>query len=304
MWGNQIRKMWTSRPRCSALALGLITVAFGSAILPVSAAYADTSTTTSTTTSLVPVSNNPGLNLTGSGAAWFVGVVVGVLVLLLFFPVVYTALATASTPRGQRRFLLKVMKGQKGKTPPTADDVAKIVEAYDKLEAESRSADQSPAGQSLTTSLLALATLALVGLALLLLFVSSSSDAIDLRKTIITALLSILASISGFYFGARTAQVSAAQAQSASDSSSAPKFLAEKPPTTVATNDDYTYDFLASGSPKPTYQLVDAPSWLTIDSAKGSISGKAPAAGTFSFSVVASNRVGSVKAGPFDVTIT
>jgi hypothetical protein len=52
----------------------------------------------------------------------------------------------------------------------------------------------------------------LVGVAMVATLVSTAADSSDLRKTIITALLSILGAIAGFYFGARTAQISSEQA--------------------------------------------------------------------------------------------
>ena len=57
----------------------------------------------------------------------------------------------------------------------------------------------------LTRALLALTVLTAVGIALMLTLSSGASDAGDLRKTIVTALLSVLATIAGFYFGSRTA---------------------------------------------------------------------------------------------------
>jgi len=73
--------------------------------------------------------------------------------------------------------------------------------------------DRPPRGASgLTSSLLALLIVVLVGIALFASLLSSSDVSGDLRKTIITSLLAVLASISGFYFGARTAQTSTEQA--------------------------------------------------------------------------------------------
>ena len=70
--------------------------------------------------------------------------------------------------------------------------------------------ERPPAGtEGLTRTLLALLVLSLVGLALATVLVSVDTD---LRNTIVTALLSILAAIAGFYFGSRTAQTSAEQA--------------------------------------------------------------------------------------------
>ena len=73
--------------------------------------------------------------------------------------------------------------------------------------------DRPPRGASgLTSSLLALLIVFLVGIALFSSLLSGAGDSVDLRKTIVTSLLAVLASISGFYFGARTAQTSTEQA--------------------------------------------------------------------------------------------
>ena len=185
----------------------------------------------------------------------------------------------------------------------------KILEAYRKLGATPGSTDgQGPLGQGVTTTLIALAILTLVGVALVVVLVSSSSDAGDLRKTIITALLSILASISGFYFASRTAQDAAKQAQSGSDAPTAPTapmFRFANPPDTVKNGENYVYRFEATGSPPPTYGLAGhAPPWLTIDSTKGTVSGVAPGGGPFEYSVVASNSQGSVATRSFPITVT
>jgi hypothetical protein len=66
--------------------------------------------------------------------------------------------------------------------------------------------------QGLTQALIGLIIITLVGVAMVTTLVSTAADSSDLRKTIITALLSILATIAGFYFGARTAQISTEQA--------------------------------------------------------------------------------------------
>lgn len=207
--GKPVRT-FVRRAEYSALGVAVSAVCLAG---PASAASSQVTPTTTTIPMVVPVNANPGLKLTGSGAALFVGAVVAALVVLLFVPIV----ASAIVQPGRRERFVRRLKNpawwQRGMVPSTADVVA-LLEAYAKLPEECDEDDKPGGGRSLTTSLLALATLSLVGLALALVMVSSSSDASDLRKTIITALLSILASISGFYFGARTAQTSAKQAQS------------------------------------------------------------------------------------------
>jgi hypothetical protein len=294
------RNKWIRR----CLSTGVGTVTFGG--LWATGAQAQIVATTGSTSTKATVNDNPGLHLSGSGAEGFVFAIVGVFVLALFFPVVFNALSATRVQRRQQRFVRRLVSPPKGRTALSAQDVSTILVAYGRLPQDPQSSsDQGSGGQSLTTSLLALATLALVGLALVLLFVSSSSDAADLRKTIITALVSILASISGFYFGARTAQVSAQQASSGSDPDSSPKFTTSSPPTTGAVGDTYSYHFTATGSPQPKYEILDGPpDWLKIDSTSGFVSGTVPVGhGSFKYSVIAHNRAGSDKAGPFDVAV-
>jgi hypothetical protein len=60
--------------------------------------------------------------------------------------------------------------------------------------------------RGLARALMAFTIITIVGVALVAVLLSSSSDASDLRKTIITSLLAVLATIVGFYFGTRAAE--------------------------------------------------------------------------------------------------
>jgi hypothetical protein len=85
-----------------------------------------------------------------------------------------------------------------------------------------------------------------------------------------------------------------------------PAFTAGTPPLTAATGAPYSYQFTASGTPAPKFSLgAGAPSWLTVNSSTGIVSGRPPA-GTksFSYSMVAGNSAGTVTAGPFTVPVS
>jgi hypothetical protein len=269
-----------------------------------SSSSTSTTTSTPTTTSTTLPSNEPAIDLDDDNTILFVALLVGGLAVLLFLPLLANLLASYRLQRNQQRFLEHLSKeGQlKGR------ELTTVVQSYERVTPPcggSSSSESSSPTQSMTTSLLALAILVLVALALVVMLLAGSSDAGDLRKTIITALLSILATIGGFYFGARTAQVSAAQAQSSSGSTDTPpSFVASTPSTDAHLGQAYAYDFRATGSPSPAYALDGAPDWLTIDTATGSMTGIVPSDATpFTYNVIATNTNGSATAGPFTVRI-
>ena len=95
----------------------------------------------------------------------------------------------------------------------------------------------------------------------------------------------------------------------------APEWTQADPPLTVPKNKTYSYGFLASGSPAPTYRLIGAPEWLTLGP-DGVVTGDPPKDTTsFSYSIEAANGVGvggngepwflhtQKVAGPFTVTV-
>jgi hypothetical protein len=85
-----------------------------------------------------------------------------------------------------------------------------------------------------------------------------------------------------------------------------PTFTLDTPPTTGMAGQGYAYSFAASGTPAPTYALASgAPSWLSIDTASGALSGTPPSGTTsFTYAVVATNGGGSASAGPFAVAVS
>jgi len=64
----------------------------------------------------------------------------------------------------------------------------------------------------------------------------------------------------------------------------------------------YTYDVDATGDPQPTYSLVDAPEFMTIDDVTGLIEWSPSAIGDYNVTVEATNEVGSHQQ-PFTISV-
>jgi hypothetical protein len=147
----------------------------------------------------------PFPNLSSSAAlGWIVGLAL-FLALLWFLPILYDN-RQANKWRAVRQAQIidkMVDAAAREGNGLSVEEVRQLVSAM----------DRPPRGASgLTSSLLALLIVFLVGVALFASLLSRDAASGDLRKTIITSLLAVLASISGFYFGARTAQTSTEQA--------------------------------------------------------------------------------------------
>ena len=163
------------------------------------------SATTPTPAPTASPSTTPLVHVQGNQALWFIGIVAGAVALLWFSLLFFDVRSTNRwRQKDQRELLDKMIDGAREKGGGlSVEEVRQLVSAM----------DRPPRGASgLTQSLLALTIVTLVGVALVATLVSTGSDSIDQRKTIITSLLSITATISGFYFGARTAQTSSEQA--------------------------------------------------------------------------------------------
>ncbi len=85
----------------------------------------------------------------------------------------------------------------------------------------------------------------------------------------------------------------------------APVFTADNPSLTATGGRFYSYTFHAVGSPVIRYSLgAGSPGWLHINPFTGTVFGTVPSfGGSFSYSVVASNSLGSATAGPFWVKV-
>jgi hypothetical protein len=86
--------------------------------------------------------------------------------------------------------------------------------------------------RGLARSLMAFTIITVVGVALAALLLSSAGDAGDLRKTVITSLLTLLGTIVGFYFGTRAAEGGAERAHEEPTPAAAAPTEAPTAPTT------------------------------------------------------------------------
>jgi hypothetical protein len=151
----------------------------------------------------------------GTGLLWWIGGLVLLIALLWFLPLFYDTRQANRWRSGHQAEILKQLidRASNSGGELSVEDVRQLVSAM----------DRSPRGvNGLTSSLLALLIATLVGVAMLVSLFASNGDAGDLRKTIVTSLLAVLATISGFYFGARTAQTSTEQATKPPEARSGP----------------------------------------------------------------------------------
>jgi hypothetical protein len=159
---------------------------------------------TPTTPSPTPTPGGQVVAVSGTGAIVLIVLIAAGLALLWFVPLMIDTLRASNWRRREQRELIGELTAMVGRNKElSVEELRQIVSAM----------DRPPRGVSgLTQSLLALVIATMVGVALVGTLLSSSGDGSDLRKTIITSLLSVLATIAGFYFGARTAQTSTEQA--------------------------------------------------------------------------------------------
>jgi IPT/TIG domain len=180
----------------STLAAGIVAIMGSGGVIPEAGAAQPAPTSTTT-----PPTETPIVNVLGYQALWFIGVLALLVALLWAIPLIYDT-REANRWRRQHQVALLDKMIDKARTL-SVEEIRQIVSAI----------DTQPRGtQGLTQSLLGLIIATFVGVAMIATLVSTAADSSDLRKTIVTALLSILGVIAGFYFGARTAQTAAEQA--------------------------------------------------------------------------------------------
>ncbi|WP_405719379.1 hypothetical protein OG607_05135 [Streptomyces sp. NBC_01537] len=125
----------------------------------------------------------------------YIGVVVAVIAAIAVLPLVIDSIAAA-------RWRREVTKELIGRSWSNAEVRALVRDL------------REPRGvRGLTRSLIAILIIVLVGFALAYATIATGNGADDLRKTIVTSLLTVLATVAGFYFGSLGSQNSAEAAR-------------------------------------------------------------------------------------------
>nr|WP_246318565.1 putative Ig domain-containing protein [Leifsonia psychrotolerans] len=99
--------------------------------------------------------------------------------------------------------------------------------------------------------------------------------------------------------------IAAGRSHSMALRSAHPDWVAQDPPASAIGTQNFSYTFVATGAPLPTYTLKAGstlPSGVSLSSA-GVLSGVPSAGGTFSYTVVATNNGSSVESGPHGLSV-
>jgi hypothetical protein len=149
------------------------------------------------TTTTGPTSPGQALELRGSGAVVFLVVVGLVLVAVWFIPVLLDARRAYRLRQDVIGFLRQDAMRAVEKDGLSLAELKVLVETI---------GEPATGQRGLARALLALSVTAIVGVIAFALLLSSAADAEDLRKTIVTSLLSVLGVVVGFYFGSRSVE--------------------------------------------------------------------------------------------------
>lgn len=150
-----------------------------------------------TTTTGPTTSPGQALELQGSGAVVFLVVVGLALVAVWFVPVLFDARRAYRLRRDVIGFLREDAMRAVARDGLTLDELKALLQTI---------GEPATGQRGLARALMALSLTTIVGVVAFALVLSSAADAADLRKTIVTALLSVLGVVVGFYFGSRSVE--------------------------------------------------------------------------------------------------
>jgi hypothetical protein len=150
-----------------------------------------------------PAPAGPIIDLSGASAAWFAVAILAGLVLVWGIPL---ALDARRAYRHQYRAWREIVARLERDASRGAGGLS-----LPEMQALLAEISRPPSGiVGLARSLMAFTIITILGFFLIALAFSHSTDAQDLRKTMITSLLSVLATIIGFYFGNKSSDRPAA----------------------------------------------------------------------------------------------
>jgi len=263
-------KLFGRRP---LLAFAILTFVLNLATAPGVAVAAKAPTTTSTTATTT-TGGGAVLNFSRTAQLAFVLSVAGVFAALWFVLLLYDRVSAARWRRSPEYSQLLGTLFDKALPRNSTSTVS-----VDEVRLLANAVNQPPRGATgLTRSVLAFGLLTLVAVALVVLLVGNSSNAGDLLKTVVTALLTALTTIIGFYFGAKTATDAANPPAARGREQHGPaRGLPSAPTGVTATPGDadavvsFTPPSDTGGSPITSYTATSSPDGLTGTSSGGPI---------------------------------
>jgi hypothetical protein len=156
-------------------------------------------------------------------------------------------------------------------------------------------ATSAQAGTRTTRTTLAIVGFSLLGVAVVAVFGLSGQGVRDLRNQVIGAVTTLVAAIAGFYFGARTAESSAAGAGPTTAAPGLAPSDPKNPNPGFTVGQAGTFTPVLTGTPPPTVSLSagNLPPSLTLDPSTGAISGTPDpgTAGQYPITLTASNGI-------------
>lgn len=155
-----------------------------------------------------------------------------------------------------------------------------------------------------TRTTLAITGFSLLGVAVIAVFGLSGQGVRDLRSQVITAVTTLVAAISGFYFGARTAEGSASGTPPAG---TAPGLALDPNNPSFTVGKAGTYTPVLTGTPAPTVSFSGTlPPKLSLDPSTGVISGTPDPGmvGTYPITLTATNGISPDATLPVTITVS
>ena len=156
-----------------------------------------------------------------------------------------------------------------------------------------------------TRTTLAIAGFSLLGVAVVAVFGLSGQGVRDLRTQVVAAVTTLVAAISGFYFGARTAEVSTSGTQ---PTSTAPGLAPDPKNPSFTVGQAGTYTPVLTGTPPPTVSLSGdpLPPNLNLNPNTGVISGtpNTGTGGTYHITLTGSNGISPDATLPVTITVS